>query len=38
MKKSTIAALLVIGIPIVIVWIAYARNEKFKRRVDNMSI
>jgi hypothetical protein len=38
MKKSTIAALLVIGIPIAIVWIAYARNQKFRKQADNQSI
>lgn len=38
MKKSTIAALLVIAIPIAIVWIAYARNERFKKQADNQSV
>lgn len=38
MKRSTIAALLVIAIPVIIVLVAYNRSEKFKKQVDNMSV
>jgi hypothetical protein len=38
MQKSTIAALLVILVPIIIFTIAYKMSENVRNHVDNMSI